>query len=90
MDDYIQRLFEHGLGVRGNRHAPGRIGGGDHFSKIASSFRRVFVNRADDFQRIFLAHQADDRRADGAEPVLCDADFLFHCGVPERSKEPLR
>ena len=90
MDDYVQRLFEHGFWVRRNHDAPGRIRRADDFSEVASSFGGVFVNCRDDFERIFLAHQADDGRADGAEAVLGDADFLFHFGVPEWCKEVIR
>src|SRR5271156_77588 len=83
VDDHIHGFFEDGSSVRRKQDAPGGVGRGDDFSEIAAGFGGVFVNRADDFQGIFLAHQADDGGADGAEAVLHDANFLFHDEVPE-------
>ena len=82
VDNHVHGFFEDGGGVRGNQDAPRRIAGADYFSEIPAGFGGVFINRADDFKGIFLAHQADDGGADRAEAVLDDANFHFHDGVP--------
>jgi len=81
VNDNVDRFGEQFGGSGRDGDAPGSVFRADDFAEIASDFRGVFVYRADDFERVFLAHQADDGSADGADTELHDADLLTHRAV---------
>ena len=84
MDDHVYGLRKDARSRGGDGDAPGRVFCADDFAEIAADFRGVFVDGADDFERVFLAHQANDGSADGADTELNYADFLTHRAVLER------
>ena len=84
MDHDIGRFFEHRLSVGKNRNAPGRVRRANHLAEIAPGLCGIFIDSADNFEQVLLAHQAHDRSADGADSILDDADFLFQWRIPER------
>ena len=69
---------ERGRGGGGDGDAPGGVLCADDFAEVAPRLRRVFVNGADDFKRGFVAHQADDRSADGTYAELHHTNLLSH------------
>ena len=78
MDYHVGVLFQHFFGVRGNGHAPRRVLCAHHFAQVASHFRRIGVDGADNFDGLFFPHQPRNRCADRPDPVLDGANFLFH------------
>ena len=70
MDDHVRRLIEHGPGVAGDRHAPGRVLSLDDVAQVAPGLVRIGIDRPDNLDGAFFAHQPHDTRADGAHAVL--------------------
>ena len=50
-------------------------------AKVLPRFRRIGIDRADDFNGLLFPHQPHDRRTDRADAVLDGANFLFHNGL---------
>ena len=77
MNHDVPGFGEHGLGVRRNRHAPRRIGRADDLSQIAACFRGIFINRADDFQRMLSGASGGRWRSRWGQGRIGRREFSF-------------
>src|SRR6266481_44682 len=84
MDDHVRGLLQHFLRFRGNFYAPRRVVRADDFAEVTPDFCGIVIDCADDFNGLFLPHQARNGCADGAHTILDGANFLFHIVLRSR------
>ncbi len=78
MDNNVGGFAEHGYGIIRNGYTPRRVRPANYVTQVFSSFGRVGINGADNFDGALFAHQPHDRGSDGTDSVLDCTNLLFH------------
>ena len=88
MNNHVRRFAEHGFGVIGDRHAPGRVGAVHHVAQVAPRLGWIGIDRPDNFDGVFFPHQPHDGRADGADAVLHRTNLFFQSRLRRARRAP--